>query len=119
MNRAAAMRPMDEAASRGQVALQRCEACGAGQYPPRELCHACLSDRLAWSAAAEAAGELLARATVCHSLEPGAALPQPVGLVRLGPGMTALCLLANGAQPGPVTVRARLDAAGRAVLTAC
>ncbi len=119
MTRAAAMRPMDEAAASGQVALQRCEACGAGQYPPRELCHACLSDRLAWSTAPFAAGELLAFATVCHSLEPGTALPQPVGLVRLGPAMTALCLLEAGTQPGAVTVRARLDAAGRATLTAC
>lgn len=119
MNRAAAMHLMDAAASRNQVALQRCEACGAGQYPPRELCHACLSDRLAWSTSVAAAGELLARATVCHSLEPGTGLPQPVGLVRLGPGMTALCLLASGTQPGPVTVRAGLDAAGRTVLTAC
>ena len=119
MTRATAMRPMDEAASRGQVALQRCEDCGAGQYPPRELCHACLSDRLAWSTAPDAAGDLLACATVCHSLEPGTALPRPVGLVRLGPAMTALCFVDSGTQPGAVTVRARLDAGGRAVFTAC
>ena len=119
MSRAAAMRPMDAAAATGRVALQHCEACGAGQYPPRELCRACLSDRLAWSDAAEAHGDLLAAATVCHSLEPGTALPQPVGLVQLGPGMTALCFVAAGTQPGAVTVRAKPDSAGRAVLTAC
>ena len=118
MRRAAVMRAMDEAAASGRVALQRCEACGAGQYPPRERCRVCLSERLAWAVVDETSGELLAAATVCHSLEPGTVLPQPVGLVSLGPGMTALCLV-DGAQPGTVTVRARLDAAGRAVLTAC
>ncbi len=119
MSRAAAMRPMDEAAAAGQVALQRCAACGAGQYPPRELCRSCLSDDLKWSVSGAASGELLARAEVHHSFEPGTRLPQPVGLVRLGPGMTAVCFLDDGVAPGPVTVRAALDAAGRAVLTAC
>ena len=119
MNRAAVMRPMDEAAATGAVALQSCEVCGAGQYPPRELCRVCLSDQLGWRTAAEVAGDLLAVTTVCHSVEPGTKLPQPVGLVQLRPGVTALCFLDTPTAPGPVKVRARLDASGRAVLCAC
>jgi uncharacterized OB-fold protein len=119
MNRAAAMRRMDEAAAAGQVALQHCEACGAGQYPPSELCHACLSDRLGWSVAAVAQGELLARAVMHHSFEPATKLPRPVALVRLQGGVTAVCFVAEGTQPGAVTVTAKLDEAGRAVLSAC
>ena len=119
MSRAAVMRPMDEAAAAGQLALQRCTQCGAGQYPPRELCRVCLSGQLEWSVSTMVAGEVLAVTTVCHSFEAGTVLPQRVGLVRLEPGVTAVCFLADTAAPGPVAVRAALDAAGRAVLTAC
>ena len=119
MSRAAAMRPMDEAAATGRVALQHCQSCGAGQYPPAELCHACLSDRLSWSVTDAAEGELLAAATLHHSFAPGTSLPQPVGLVRLQGGVTAVCFVAEATRPGPVTVRATLDGAGRAVLRAC
>jgi uncharacterized OB-fold protein len=119
MTRATAMHRMDEAAAAGQVALQHCGACGAAQYPPAELCHACLSDRLCWSVAAAAPGELLARAVMHHSFEPATELPRPVGLVRLQGGGTAVCFVAEGIQPGAVTVTATLDEAGRAVLSAC
>ena len=34
------------AAARGRLALQVCLDCGAVQYPPREVCRACLSHRL-------------------------------------------------------------------------
>jgi uncharacterized OB-fold protein len=119
MIRAAAMHRMDEAAAAGQVALQHCDACGVGQYPPSELCHACLSDRLGWSVAAAEPGELLAAAVLHHSFEPATVLPRPVGLVRLQGGITAVCFVAEGTLPGPVTVTARADEAGRAVLSAC
>src|SRR5260370_38654875 len=36
------------AAARGLFALQRCEACGAVQYPPREACVKCLCGSLRW-----------------------------------------------------------------------
>ena len=32
----------------GRFELQFCAQCGAMQYPPREACHRCLSDRLVW-----------------------------------------------------------------------
>ena len=118
MSRAAAMHPMDEAAREGRFALQACAACGAGQYPPREVCRLCLSDDLAWHSAESVPGELLAITRVCHSFEPSHAGQQAVGLVRIGPGMTAVCFFGD-ARPGPVVVRASQDRMGRAVLTAC
>lgn len=119
MSRAAVMTPMDQAAAEGKIAVQTCDKCGAGQYPPRELCRECLSTRLGWSVATELSGKLVAQATVCHSFVAATPLPQRVGLVQLGPGMTAVCFVADGIQPGPVRVRAAVDQAGRAVLTAC
>ena len=119
MSRAAAMLAMDAAAGDRMVTLQHCVACDAGQYPPREVCRVCLSDRFTWSVAESVPGELLARTRVCHSFEPTAEGPLEVGLVRLGPGMVAVCFIAEGVQPGPVKVRAGRDAAGRAVLSAC
>jgi len=35
-------------AAEGRFVLQVCAECGAVQYPPREACHRCLSDRLPW-----------------------------------------------------------------------
>ena len=118
MSRAATMRPMDEAAAAGHVALQHCEVCGAGQYPPRDLCRVCLSDQMAWTTADTVAGDLLCLTTVQHSFVPDTKLPQPIGLVRLPMGETAICLLDPAVQPGAVTIRASLDPAGRAVLRA-
>ena len=118
MSRAATMQPMDEAAATGRLALQHCTACGTGQYPPRELCRACLSDQMAWTLADAAPAHLLATTSVHHSFEPETPVPQRIGLVRLAMGETALCFLDAGVQPGAVSVRARADAAGRAVLTA-
>src|SRR5690625_6142847 len=36
------------AAAEGQFKLQVCQSCNAVQYPPRELCHQCLSSKLLW-----------------------------------------------------------------------
>src|ERR1700679_1757819 len=51
------------AAARGRFALQVCGDCGAVQYPPREICRACLSHRLVWKPQ-EGAGELLTDTTL-------------------------------------------------------
>jgi uncharacterized OB-fold protein len=37
-----------EAAARGTLAIQRCADCGAFQHPPRPLCRACRSERVAF-----------------------------------------------------------------------
>ena len=115
------MNAMHDAAAAGQVALQRCEACGRVQYPPRECCAACLSDRLGWQVAPAVEGTLLARRVLHHSQEARfrAALPLGIGLVRLAAGPVALCFVpAPHAIGDRVAVRAALDATGQPVLTA-
>jgi uncharacterized OB-fold protein len=115
------MQRMAESAARGRLALQRCIACGVTQYPPRELCAACLADKLEWCIAKSAAGEVLASTDLYHSHEATfqAHLPLGVGLVRLDAGPTIVCFLTEGCPAGMrVQVTARGDAAGRAVFTA-
>ena len=81
------------------MTLQRCTACGAFQYPPREVCATCLSDRLDGDPSADTHGEVLARTLLHHSFEPRfrAQLPIAVGLVRFDAGPVAVCFL------GPAT----------------
>lgn len=115
------MQQMDAGAALGTLALQRCVTCGTVQYPPRELCSACLSDRLEWRTADTEAGEVLAATVLHHSHDAAlrATLPIHVGLVRLDPGPTVVCFLTEGCDAGTrVGITAGSDAAGRAVLTA-
>jgi NAD(P)-dependent dehydrogenase (short-subunit alcohol dehydrogenase family)/uncharacterized OB-fold protein len=109
------------AAALGTFKLQVCEACGAVQYPPREMCRRCLSGALVWREQA-GTGELLAETTLHHSndLYFREHLPWRLGLVRLDAGPTAVvhlhahCALA----PSRVRVGARLDKSGQGVLVA-
>ena len=39
-------RPFWEAANEGRLAIQRCEACGSYNHPPKPLCDRCLSSDL-------------------------------------------------------------------------
>lgn len=115
------MQRMAEHAASGQLALQRCLACGTMQYPPRELCAACLADSLDWSVTESEEGEVLADTTLHHSHEPAfrEALPMRIGLVRLDVGPAVVCFLDAGCAAGTrVQITARSDDRGRAVLTA-
>ena len=103
------------------ISLQCCASCGAAQYPPRELCVACLSDALEWQTTEYIIGEVLAVTTLHHSHEATirAILPLRTGLVRLEAGPTALCFVANDCTPGTrVRVTAQVDSVGRTVLSA-
>jgi uncharacterized OB-fold protein len=40
--------PFFAAAHDGRLAVQRCAACGAHRFPPRELCSSCLSTESTW-----------------------------------------------------------------------
>ncbi len=93
------------------IRLQRCAACGAAQYPPREVCGTCLSDRLAWESADSLPARVLARTRLHHSTEPRFQphLPLTLGLVRFDAGPIAVCFLAESAAPGGA-VRVRLGA---------
>ena len=103
------------------MTLQRCTACGAFQYPPREVCATCLSDRLDGDPSADTHGEVLARTLLHHSFEPRfrAQLPIAVGLVRFDAGPVAVCFLGPATEPGcRVQIRGRLDEMGHRVLEA-
>ena len=115
------MQRMAESAARGKLALQRCTDCGAVQYPPRELCVACLADGLEWRETDAAAGEMLASTVLHHSHDAAFvdALPMRVGLVRLDQGPTVVCFLTDDCDAGMrVRVTAHNDAAGRPVMSA-
>jgi uncharacterized OB-fold protein len=77
--------------------LQRCVECGARQYPAREFCGACLSDRLDWDSAETLPARVVARTVLHHSNEPHwrARLPLAVGLVQFDGGAVAVCFLSG------------------------
>ena len=111
---------MDEAAGEGRLALQRCVACTATQYPPREFCSVCLSGDLVWTVTEVVGGAVLSTTVLHHSHDAAtrASLPLRIGLVALDAGPTAICFVPHAAADARVRIHASLDANGRAVLTA-
>lgn len=80
----------------GALSLQHCVDCGAAQYPPRELCHACLGD-LVWRETA-GSGVVSSRIDLHHSLweffkRHTAQKPWPIASIALDCGPTALAHL--------------------------
>ena len=115
------MQQMAEQAADGKLALQHCTACGTVQYPPRELCFVCLTDRLEWRVTDAEGGDVLAATTLHRSHEAAFRnlLPLRVGLVRLDAGPTVVCFFPDDGDPGTrVRITARNDGSGHAVLTA-
>lgn len=108
------------AAAEGRFALQHCAECGAVQYPPRDLCRACLSDALIWRDT-DPAGRIIAETTIratpdAHFRD---RLPVRIGTVQLDTGPVLICRLHGAvARPDRVRVTARIDAAGQAILLA-
>ena len=109
------------AAAAGRFELQECGACGTVQYPPREACCRCLSERLTWKMQ-NGAGDLLARTVLHHSHDPYflERVPWYVGLVRLDCGVSVVVHLPADAPKPPARVRvvAHLDRGGEGVLVA-
>jgi uncharacterized OB-fold protein len=91
--------------------LQRCADCAATQYPPREFCGRCLSDRLAWDSAEALPARVVARTVLYHSNEEEwrARLPLTLGLVRFDGGAVAVCFLSQAAVGGAVQVHVGED----------
>lgn len=87
------------------IRLQLCAACGARQYPERDLCRACLADALQFEDD-EGRGRLLAEATLRHTLDPAVApeLPLRIGVVALDGGVRLIAFLAPGVAPGEAVV---------------
>ena len=76
----------------GSLTLQVCDDCHAVQYPPREVCRRCLSDRLRWQAV-DRSGTVLAATTLHASVDPWFRdrLPLTVVTVQLSAGPTVIC----------------------------
>lgn len=94
--------------------LQRCADCGGAQYPSREFCGTCLSDRLVWESADAMPGRVLARTVLHHSNEAAfiTRLPLTVGLVQFDAGPVAVCFLSGAAAIGD-SVRVRIGSDNR------
>lgn len=108
------------AAARGQFRLQHCAACGQVQYPPRDLCGACLSPELEWRDT-DPTGRVIAETTVRVSSDPyfRDRLPWRMGTVRLTVGVSVLCHLHGDVRKSdPVTMALKLDRAGQGVMVA-
>jgi NAD(P)-dependent dehydrogenase (short-subunit alcohol dehydrogenase family)/uncharacterized OB-fold protein len=108
-------------AALGRFELQVCANCGTVQYPPREMCHRCLSVELCWREQ-PGSGELISTTILhySHDMYFREHLPWRLGLVRLDAGPTAVVHLHAGCARAPVRVRvgARLDKSGQGVLMA-
>jgi NAD(P)-dependent dehydrogenase (short-subunit alcohol dehydrogenase family)/uncharacterized OB-fold protein len=114
-------RRLTAAAAQGRFDLPVCEDCGVPQYPLRERCVGCYSDRLTWRPVAPT-GTLLARTVGHHSTDPyfQARRPLQIGSVKLDAGPVAIVFVAAGCGDAGARVRLanRLDRAGEAVLIA-
>ena len=112
---------MKDAASRNMFSLQQCSACHRFQYPPREVCGTCLSDRIQWREQAQWPGRVRALTVLRHSHLPEWApcLPVSIGLVEVGEGVMVVSFLDPDLAPGSrVMVTACLDNHERPVLRA-
>ena len=117
--RSRAAQGLTAAAALGIFALQRCEDCGAVQYPPRDACVQCLSAKLRWRPM-RVGGELLSETLIRHGQEPffRERAPFRAGLVRLDDGPSAIVALHRDCEPAPSRLRVRLvlDKAGQALM---
>ena len=84
--------PFFAAAKRGELAVQRCTACGLRRFPPREVCSACWSRDVEW-VAVPGTGEIYSFYLMHQVYHPGFAgeVPYPVVVVQLdeGPRVTS------------------------------
>lgn len=108
------------AAALGQFRLQVCAACSTVQYPPREVCGACLHHELPWRDVSPR-GTLIARTTLQHSndLYFRERLPWHVGTVLMDAGPSVVAHLHEDCRDGePVRLVLKLDRSGQAVMIA-
>ena len=108
------------AAAEGRFDMQVCQDCEAVQYPPREVCHHCLSADLKWQAV-NPNGKLLAMTTLEHSndLYFRERLPWRVGTVVMDAGPSVVAHIHGDINEGDaVKLTLKLDRSGQAVLIA-
>lgn len=116
----AAMREFAQRAGAGGLLMQACTACGAIEWPPRDVCRRCWSDSLQWTPV-NAAGVVIATTMLHASMEDffRARLPWRVGTIRLAAGPVAYAHLHRALAEGDAArIEAHLDFKGRGVLVA-
>lgn len=105
--------PFWKAAARGELAIQRCRACGAHQFYPRPFCLACDSTDLLWVTAA-GTGTVYSMTTVRMRVSQEFEPPYVVAIVQLDEGPRLMTNIVGGScQIGDrvqVTWRKRRDA---------
>lgn len=113
--------PLSKAAENNQFKLPVCGSCQTVQYPPREICHNCLSSDLTWQDS-DPNGTLLSQVALHHSLEPYFMdhLPWPTGTVQLKNGAVMITHLLNEdmSTGQDIEIQAVIDPSGRATLIA-
>lgn len=118
--RSRAAQGLTRAAAEGVFEMQTCGDCGALQYPPREVCHQCLSERLVWKDT-DPRGTLIATTVLRHSndLYFRERLPWKVGTVKMAAGPSVVAHVHEDcAEGGAVRLALKLDRSGQAVLHA-
>ena len=111
---------LTEIAAYGEFRLPRCRDCNTVQYPVRDICSNCLSDRIEWTAVSNQ-GVLLSQTRIHHSVEPFHQRSAPVrmGSVKLDEGPVLIAFVAGDVQPGArCRVALTLDQAGQAIFIA-
>ncbi|MFT5332371.1 MAG: putative OB-fold protein [Halioglobus sp.] len=112
---------MTAALGSNELQLQCCEDCTTVQYPPREVCSACLSDSLTWQAV-DPAGSVMASTTLHHCLDPwfSERTPWLMGSIKLDCGPVVLAHLTADVHKAttPVWIVSIEDPSGQAVLVA-
>lgn len=108
------------AAALGRFELQVCQDCQAVQYPPREVCRQCLSERLRWLPV-NPRGRLLAVTTLHHSndLYFRERLPWRIGTVQMAAGPAVVAHVHGDCKEADIVRLAlKLDRSGQAVMIA-
>ena len=90
------------AAAEGRLAIQRCDACGRWQHPPRAMCPACHSTALSFVDVA-GTGEVYSWSLLHHPQHPSFSYPVVAVLVTLDEGPRLLSNLV-GVEPAEVRV---------------
>ncbi|HTO55223.1 MAG TPA: OB-fold domain-containing protein [Myxococcota bacterium] len=104
-------RPYWDAARRHRLMAQRCNACGAWQWAPEWICHACRSFEIGW-AEVPGNGRIFSWQRVWHPVHPAlvGAVPYVVVLVEL-PGADGIRMIGNlaGDPRAPVEIGAEVE----------
>jgi len=115
-----AMKEFAERAEMRGFILQHCAGCGAVQWPPRDACASCWSEKLEWRSAKGSATVIAATALhISHEDFFASRAPWRIGTLKFAEGPVAYAHLHKDIFEGDIAlVLARLDIKNRPVLIA-